>query len=252
MDKAEIIKALQGHSDTPELDAHFFWTDTQDDALLQHFIARRKAGEPVAKILGHKGFWSLELAVSGDTLDPRPDSETLIAAVLKHFPNKAAPLRILDVGTGSGCLLLALLSEYPNATGVGVDISHNALAIARKNGAKYAATFEWRDCTQPDWTKELGTFDVIISNPPYIPTKEIATLDKETLYDPQLALDGGEDGLTPYRILAPSLPTLRTKDGHIFLEIGQGQEKDVKAIMAPLPSIAEYRDLSGIVRCLVF
>ena len=189
------------------------------DEELNSFITRRLAGEPVAKIVGKKGFWKDDFIVSKDVLDPRPDSETLIEAVLEKFPNKDKTLRFLDLGTGSGCLLLSLLGEYKNAMGVGIDISEKALAIANQNKGDKRAEFIQHDMRSH--LSDLGLFDIMISNPPYIPTAEIQTLQKDVKdYDPLLALDGGADGLDFYRALSKQRPA-----PHLFIEIGKDQEK---------------------------
>ncbi len=231
MDKVilNIVQQLNGFSDSPFLDARFFVQETRDMVVLQSYIERRKKGEPVSKIIGHKGFWSLDLKVTTETLDPRPDSETLIDAVLKHFPDKKKPFRILDIGTGSGCLLLALLSEYPNAKGIGIDISIHALDVAKTNACGFSATFQQLDWTSLTWADSLGQFDVIVSNPPYIRTADIQTLDAEVKkYDPLTALDGGVDGLNAYRAIGKNIAKLLYPYGKVFFEIGQGQERDVK------------------------
>ena len=255
MDKHNLI----GFTDTPDLD--YKWLSEAahgDGALLDSFIKRRQKGEPVAKIIGSKGFWTLDLAVSNQTLDPRPDSETIISAVLKNYPDKQAPLRILDLGTGSGCLLLALLSEYPNATGIGLDASMSALQVAQKNVDKYApdrAKLVCQNWDLPDWWKDLGGFDIVVCNPPYIPTNDIEKLDKDVKdFDPIQALDGGQDGLDEYRSLSESVLEVLKQKGLIFFEIGQGQETDVIDIMQAqkLHLKASYEDLAGILRVLVF
>ena len=250
---------LKDYTETPDLD--FKWLKQAangNDALLSKYIARRQKGEPVAKIIGQKGFWTLDLKVSKDTLDPRPDSETIIDAVLKNFPDKSAPLRILDLGTGSGCLLLALLDEYKNATGVGMDASAAALQIAQQNVKKYALTRtklicrSWHD---DNWWDDLGGFDVVVCNPPYIPTDEIQNLDIDVKnYDPLEALDGGQDGLQDYRALSDTIAQVLKQNGLIFFEIGKGQEDDVTAIMQAkkLRFQKSYRDLGNITRVLVF
>ena len=150
------------------------------DEELNSFILRRLAGEPVAKIIGKKGFWKDDFIVSKDVLDPRPDSETLIEAVLEKFPDKNTALHILDLGTGSGCLLLSLLGEYKNATGIGIDISEKALAIANQNKGDKKAEFTKHDMRHD--LSDLGKFDIMISNPPYIPTTEIQMLEKDVNY----------------------------------------------------------------------
>ncbi len=258
MDKLvhQLAEQLKAVSDTPLLDARYFVAETTDETQLASYVHRRLQGEPVAKIIGHKGFWSLELKVSKDTLDPRPDSETLIDAVLRLFPDKQGQYRILDMGTGSGCLLLACLSEYPNAQGIGIDASEQALKIARENACDFPkASFEHRDWTNPDYLQGLGQFDIVVANPPYIPTQTVATLDKTVrLYDPMAALDGGADGLDAYRAIVASVGLALKPQARLFFEIGQGQEKDVTVLAgeAGFELIASYPDLAGIVRCLVF
>lgn len=258
MDKLvhQLAEQLKAVSDTPLLDARYFVAETTDETQLASYVHQRLQGEPVAKIIGHKGFWSLELKVSKDTLDPRPDSETLIDAVLRLFPDKRGQYRILDMGTGSGCLLLACLSEYPNAQGIGIDASEQALKIARENARDFPkASFEHRDWTNPDYLQGLGQFDIVVANPPYIPTQTVATLDKTVrLYDPMAALDGGADGLDAYRAIVASVGLALKPQARLFFEIGQGQEKDVTVLAgeAGFELIASYPDLAGIVRCLVF
>ena len=254
MDK--LARQLKDFSDTPELDIRYFLEENPSDIQLQSWIERRKKGEPVAKIIGHKGFWKREFFVSGDTLDPRPDSETMINFILTNYSDEQRPLRFLDLGTGTGCLLLSLLDEYPLAEGVGMDISEKALKIARKNAAGCKRVrFVKGDFSCPDAFKDLGQFDVILSNPPYIPTDEIARLDVDVKnYDPLLALDGGKDGLDAYRVLAKNLSVCLKKGGRIFFEIGQGQRDDVWAIMKEegFSFCGQACDLSGIIRILGF
>ena len=218
------------------------------DEQLNSFISRRLAGEPVAKIISKKGFWKDEFIVSKDVLDPRPDSETLIEAVLEKFPDKTKALRILDLGTGSGCLLISLLGEYKNATGIGIDISEKALAIANKNKGNKKAEFMQRDMRQD--LSDLGQFDIMIANPPYIPTAEIQTLEQDVKdYDPLLALDGGTDGLDFYHALTKQhlAPTL-------FIEIGKDQEPQIIPLFeaAGWHFVQSWKDLSGITRILYF
>ena len=218
------------------------------DEELNVFIQRRLTGEPVAKIIGKKGFWKDDFIVSKDVLDPRPDSETLIEAVLEIFPNKEKSLQILDLGTGSGCLLLSLLREYQNATGIGVDISEKALAIAKKNAHTDRVQFVQRDMLQD--LSDLGKFDIIISNPPYIPTAEIQTLERDVKdYDPILALDGGIDGLDFYRTLSK-----QHLAPHIFIEIGKDQESQIIPLFESegWQFIQSWKDLGKITRILYF
>jgi release factor glutamine methyltransferase len=218
------------------------------------FVARRAAREPVSRILGRRGFWNLDLALSAATLDPRADSESLIEAVLEAVPAREAPLSILDLGCGSGCLLLALLSEYPKARGIGVDLAPLAVATANanaeRNGLQERARF-----LHSDWDSDLtGRFDIVISNPPYIPTGEIATLAPEVAqYDPRLALDGGRDGLDAHRQLAQLLPRRLTEGGIAVVEHGDNQGPAAETIYAAAGLVLhKWRaDLGGRRRCLV-
>ena len=260
-DKVRFLARKLIYSETPILDAYYFYKacPNADEYQEEAFIIRRNAHEPVSKILGRKGFWTLELLVSQDVLDPRPDSETLVEAVLSEWKDKTAPLRILDIGTGSGCLLLALLSEYPSAIGIGVDKSQKAIDIAIKNtqllGLSERASFTCQDMQKPDWYGDMGSFDIIVSNPPYIPTADIDTLSKEVReYEPMMALDGGRDGLLFYRILAHQLSCKTHRNSRIYLEIGKDQETEVIEMMksAGWDFITSYRDMGHIVRVLVF
>lgn len=186
-------------------------------------VARRAGGEPVARILGEKEFWGLTFRLGPDTLVPRPDSECIVAAVLDGVTDRNAPLRVLDLGTGTGCLLLALLSELPNASGVGVDISKAALDVARANAK--ALGLNARACfVQSNWAEGVeGPFDIIVSNPPYIPASEIETLSREVReHDPLRALEGGADGLDCYRVILKQAPKLLAPKGQIVLETSPG------------------------------
>ncbi|HEV2554087.1 MAG TPA: peptide chain release factor N(5)-glutamine methyltransferase [Bosea sp. (in: a-proteobacteria)] len=231
------------------------WTPTMAAALDQA-VDRRLAGEPFWRILGEREFWGLPFRLSPATLEPRPDSETLITAALEQIgARRQDPLRILDLGTGTGCLLVTLLTECPAAMGVGIDLSSEACETARSNAALngVAGRTLFREGS---WTVGLdGRFDLIVSNPPYIPSADIATLDAVVRdHDPLLALDGGRDGLDPYRIFAGTLPDRLADGGHVLLEIGAGQEEDVKAIMRKggFAWLASRRDLGGHSRALVF
>lgn len=218
-------------------------------------VGERETRRPMAQILGRREFWSREFTVTADTLDPRPDSEALIEAALAHIPERDAELAVLDFGTGTGCLLLALLSELPHAQGLGIDISMAACEVARKNarglGLESRATF-----AVGEWGRGVsGNFDVIVTNPPYIPRSEIAVLEPEVAqFEPRLALDGGEDGLDAYRRLAPDIDRLLARDGIAAVEIGIGQEVAICGIFdaARLRPVWQQRDLAGKVRCLVF
>ncbi|MFP6743708.1 MAG: peptide chain release factor N(5)-glutamine methyltransferase [Alphaproteobacteria bacterium] len=217
-------------------------------------VSRRAAREPAAYILGHREFWSLPLTVTRDTLIPRPDSETVVEAALTAFANAPAPRRVLDLGTGSGCLLLALLSEWPEADGLGVDISAPALEVARTNavrlGFKDRAGF-W----EGHWGRELtGEFDLIVANPPYIGDSEAADLAPEiTGFEPALALFCGADALACYHAMAPDIARLLGAAGVAVLEIAAGQTAAVADIMtrAGLVEAGRRRDLAGIERCIM-
>ena len=232
----------------PFLDQRLLEEAASSPQELQSFIQRRLQHEPVAKIIGKKGFWKDDFIVNKDVLDPRPDSETLIEAVLEQYPNRTMPLRFLDLGTGSGCLLLSLLQEYPNATGMGIDISPKAIEITDKNKKNQNAVFMQKDMCSD--LSDLGTFDIMISNPPYIPTAEIETLEKDVKdYDPLLALDGGIDGLDFYRVLAKKHLAPR-----LFIEIGINQEQQIIPLFESegWQFVKSWKDLGGITRILCF
>ncbi len=221
---------------------------------ISELLSRRANGEPVAYILGEREFWSLPLMVSPATLIPRPDSETLIELVLEHYSD-CPPGRILDLGTGSGCLLLALLSEFKMATGVGVDISADAIAVAAEN-AKRVELFDRSDFLQGNWTKgQVNTFDLIVSNPPYIPTRDIDGLDKDVrAFEPMTALDGGDDGLDMYRAIFSAISQVLAADGKVVVEIGIGQRDDVCgiALIHGFDLVQARADIGGIIRGLMF
>ncbi|WP_081689145.1 peptide chain release factor N(5)-glutamine methyltransferase [Inquilinus limosus] len=216
------------------------------------FLARRAGREPVSRILGRREFWSLDFALGPATLDPRPDSETLVEAALAAAPDRI--LRVLDLGTGTGCLLLAVLHDRPAAFGVGVDRSEAAARVARDNaralGLANRAAF-----LVGDWATALGVrFDLVLSNPPYIPEGEIAALEPEVRdHDPRLALSGGADGLDAYRALAAALPDLLEPGGTAVVELGIGQAPAVTEMFrgAGLDIAGTPHDLAGIERCVV-
>jgi release factor glutamine methyltransferase len=222
---------------------------------LEAELARRAAHEPVSRIVGRRHFWTLDLAVTPDTLDPRADTESLIETVVAAIPDRTRPLRILDLGTGTGAILLALLAEYPDASGFGVDISEGALATARTNADSHglAARVQF---ARGNWGQGLeGPFDVIVSNPPYIERQDLPGLPPEVReHDPMLALDGGLDGLDAYRALIPAVVSLLAPDGLAVLEIGAGQADSVTAIAQScgLKPAGRKVDLGGIERALSF
>lgn len=227
-----------------------------DDVVekFQGAIQRRSAREPVAFITGEKGFWTLDLHVSPETLIPRGDSETLLEALLHHRPDRQKVQSILDLGTGTGCLLLAALTEYPQAWGLGVDVAPGAAALARRNASRNGLS-ERAAFIAGDWAAAVkGRFDVVLSNPPYIEHAEMARLMPDVVeYEPHRALDGGDDGLTAYRILCRSLPHLLSEQGCAVLELGMGQEQAVTALAESegLKVLECRKDLGGVERALV-
>ena len=263
-----------GGLDTPELDArllvgHALGLDhvalaasaervlgAAEERAIAALTHRRLAHEPVARILGEREFWSLALRIDDATLVPRPETETVVEAALAAIDADGAhqrALRIADLGTGSGAILLALLTELPNAFGVGTDVSFKALVVARDNARRLGlnrASFVACDMVEA----LRGPLDLIISNPPYVASGDIAGLSPEVrLFDPRLALDGGADGLDCYRAIAATAPALLGPNGVLVVELGAGQEKTVAGLfaaagLAPGPT---RPDLSGVARALV-
>lgn len=217
-------------------------------------LRRRLDHEPVAHLLGTQEFWSLPFTVSPATLIPRADSETLVEAAVDAFPDRSLPRRVLDLGTGTGCLLLAVLSEFPAATGIGLDLVPAAAALARDNarqlGLAGRAAF-----AVADWAAPIsGRFDLVLSNPPYIASAAIPGLMPEVArHEPGSALDGGAEGLDAYRAILAALPRLLTPGGRAILELGQGQQPAVESIAAGqgLCRLACRADLGGVPRALV-
>jgi release factor glutamine methyltransferase len=257
---------LAQSSDTPRLDAELLMAHalgvTRSDLLLRHMsdpapqsfaplLNRRQNHEPVAYILGHQDFFGLNFIVTPDVLIPRGDSEVLVEAALKACPNAS---RVLDCGTGSGALLLAVLSQLPDATGVGVDRSLNALDVAAANAARLGlgdrARMLHRDWEQADWAVDLGQFDLILANPPYVETAaEIAADVRDQ--EPPGALFAGADGLDAYRVLIPQLPALLTPKGVTLVEIGSTQAEAVTSIAEAAGLAATlHRDLANRPRAL--
>ena len=225
-----------------------------DAARIRALLARMLEGEPLSRIFGRREFWGLSFALSTDTLDPRPESETVIEAVLRRISGRSAPLRFLDLGTGTGCLLLALLAEFPAATGVGVDIAAGAVAIARGNAAALGMAGRVRFLVG-DWGTALsGRFAAIVANPPYIPSRALPRLPREVGdYDPRRALDGGADGLAAYRAIAPGVAALLAPEGIFVAEVGADQAEAAAAVLraGSLVIVGVERDLAGIARCIV-
>lgn len=262
---AEAALALAQTSDTPRLDAELLMAHalgiTREDLLLRHLdtpapetfdalLARRLAHEPIAYITGSRAFWTIDIAVGPGALIPRADSETLIEAAIDHF-GAAEPARILDLGTGPGTLLLAALAQWPQATGLGIDRSHAALAMARGNAARLSladrATF-----ALGDWANGIDRrFDLILANPPYVGTAETLPADVAA-YEPHEALFAGADGLDDYRIIVPQLPRLLTPGGIAVLEIGHTQAKPVSDLVEAAGLMPSLRlDLAGRPRAII-
>lgn len=206
------------------------------DALALSLAERRIAGEPVARITGTKEFWSLDFALSPQTLVPRPDTETLVEGALRHVERRGArdaPLRILDLGTGTGAILIALLSELPQASGVGIDLAEGAAATARGNALRHGLAGRAAFAVG-NWAAAIGgRFDLVVANPPYVTRAEMRGLPIEVReHDPRLALDGGPDGLAAYRTILAGVTRLLTPGGAVFLEVGMGQAASVGELAA--------------------
>jgi release factor glutamine methyltransferase len=219
-------------------------------AAFAAMVARRVAREPSAYITGHKEFWSLDFMVGPGVLVPRPETETLIDEALRLVPDSTPPLKIADLGTGSGALLIAALSEFPKATGIGFESSDEAFAWARKNTVNMMP--ERAQIRLADWKEAEGPFDMVFANPPYIPSADIEGLDPEvSRFEPRAALDGGRDGLAAYRGLAKLLPLIVKPGGHALLEIGFGQGPAMELVFEGMKIIRITQDLAGIERVLV-
>jgi release factor glutamine methyltransferase len=260
--------------DTPELDArvllghalgldHAALASSADRALDAHethriseFADRRLAGEPVARIVGVKEFWGMPFRLGPATLVPRPETETVVEtalAVLDRDGARTRPLRIADLGTGSGALMLALLSELPNAFGVGTDVSEAALAVARDNAARLGLSRRTAFVASDFGAALAGGFDLVVSNPPYVRSAEIAALAPEVRHDPRIALDGGADGLAAYRAIAAEARRLVESRGHLVVELGAGADAPVARTFAAAGLTiagAPRRDLAGVARAL--
>jgi release factor glutamine methyltransferase len=224
-----------------------------DEAKFIPLVTRRGAHEPLAYITGVKEFWGLTLSVSPATLIPRPDSETLIEAAIDTFPDKSAVKTILDLGTGTGCLLLACLTEFLAALGIGTDVSPAAAALAAAN-AKNLSLSQRAKFLAANWSAPLAAqFDLILSNPPYIPTPDLAALMPDVAnYEPATALDGGADGLTAYKTIITALPTLLSQNGAAIIELGINQAEQVAALAQSAGFRTKTRpDLAGIPRALI-
>jgi release factor glutamine methyltransferase len=223
-------------------------------ARLEDFVGRRERREPISHILGRKGFWKIMLNVTPHVLTPRPDTETLVEWVLRQYPDGRA-FSMIDLGVGSGAIILSILAERAAAKGLGVDVSEEALAVARENAANLGLARQVA-LLRGDWTRGLGdaSFDLVVSNPPYIRSAEIDTLEPEVKdYEPRLALDGGPDGLDAYRELAPEILRVLKPDGRFAVEIGHDQSTEVEALFkaAGGVEIATLKDLANRDRVVV-
>jgi release factor glutamine methyltransferase len=223
------------------------------------FVARRSQCEPIAYILGKKEFWGLDFYVTSDTLIPRPDSETLIEAALKRVRSRttrtqAKPVTLLDIGTGTGCLLIALLKELPESRGTGIDNSERALQVAKENAKRHGVE-KRAEFIQSHWCDALhGTFDLILSNPPYITEADMSTLMPDVVrFEPRSALVAGASGLDTYRALAPQVAARLNPGGTVLFEVGQGQAAQVTELLekAGLETDEPEKDLAGIERCVI-
>lgn len=254
LDATLLLCAAQGIGRTALISAPEAPLAADEAAAFAAMVARRAAHEPVSRILGHREFWSLDFRLSAATLDPRPDSEILVEAVLDRLDDRARPWRLADLGTGSGCLLLTLLHELPQARGLGIDRAPGAVAMAAENAAMLglAGRAAFRE---GDWLAGVTeTFDVVLSNPPYIASAEIATLAPEVrLHDPQGALDGGADGLDAYRALLPQAAARLAPAGLCAVEIGHDQAAAVATLMQAAGFAVEpvLTDLGGRDRVVV-
>jgi release factor glutamine methyltransferase len=259
---------LKGIADSPRLEARLLLAHalglTQNDLIrypsrhvdvteFQSLLGRREVHEPLALIVGRREFWSMEFGVSSATLIPRPDSETLIEAALAAFAARPPPKTIIDLGTGTGCLLLALLKEFPAAFGVGLDLSQGAATLAKANANRLGLATR-SAFVVGDWTNPIsGRFDLIISNPPYVRSSDIEALMPEVArYEPKQALDGGGDGYDAYRAILPNLKHSLESGGSAILELGQGQAKYVFDLAREVGLDASLRlDLAQIPRTIV-
>ncbi len=228
-----LLKEIAGASDADFIAGRLPALDEYQTQRLENGVRRRLAGEPLSRILGRREFWGLDFTITPDTLDPRPDTETIISRALTLFPRDAA-LNILDLGTGSGCILVSLLHELKQARGTGLDVNPGALRVAEDNARRHDVAGRVR-FLESNWTESLSdsgeSFDLIVSNPPYIPESEIESLESEVKnHDPILALSGGKDGLDSYKIILREIKKFLSPGGIILLETGKGQGPEVQRL----------------------
>ncbi|MFA6155410.1 peptide chain release factor N(5)-glutamine methyltransferase [Mesorhizobium sp.] len=257
LDARLIVEHFSGTTRTQAIADPEHKVDATAVTAIDAALRRRAGGEPVHRILGYREFYGLRLALSPETLEPRPDTETLVDAVLPFVREVAAReggCRILDLGTGTGAIALALLSAVPAATAVGVDISMDALGTARRNADQLGFTERFATLRSDWFEKVSGRYHVIAANPPYIPTQDIRNLQDEVRdFDPKRALDGGADGLGPYRIIAAEAASFLEAESRIAVEIGHTQRNEVGDIFhaAGYEFAGAFRDLGGNDRVLV-
>ncbi len=247
IDARLLVEAATGASRTDIVTDPHREVTPEAQATLDDYLERRGRREPVSRILGRKGFWKIMLEVTPHVLSPRPETETVVQEALAHF-DAHRRFDVLDLGVGSGAILLAILAERPLARGLGTDVSDEALAVARDNAARLGLE-DRMALMRGDWTEGLGdaAFDLVVSNPPYIPQGDIAGLDPEVReHDPHLALNGGADGLDPYRRLAPEVMRVLRPGGRFLLEIGHDQSAEVEALVraAGAQEVRTVKDLS--------
>lgn len=258
LDARLLVEHFTGTSRSDAIARPDIATQAQAVAAVEAALERRSAGEPVHRILGFREFYGLELSLSAQTLEPRPDTEILIDTILPFMRDVAARegvCRVLDLGTGTGAIALALLANVPDATAIGVDVSPDALATAARNAVGLGLADRFT-ALRSDWFSQInGRFHVIASNPPYIRSDDIAGLQAEVrLFDPVRALDGGEDGLQPYRVIAAQAAAHLEQDGAVVVEIGNTQRLEVISIFENegFRLLEARRDLGGNDRVLLF
>ena len=231
IDARLLVEAAAGATRADIIGDPYRVLSTDQVQTLETYVSRRERREPVSHILGRKGFWKIMLAVNANVLTPRPDTEVIVDMILKAI-TEGQIFSILDLGVGSGAILLSILAERPGGKGLGVDVSEDALAVARENAANLGLASKIA-LLRGDWTTGLGDdgFDVVVSNPPYIASAVIETLEPEvSVHEPRLALDGGADGLDAYRILAPEILRVLKPGGIFAVEIGFDQKEAVEAL----------------------
>ena len=266
MNLDEATRALaEAGIDTPRMEARLLFAHAlgisrdqtlaatatpEQSARFAALVARRAAREPIAYITGRKEFWSMDFAVGPGVLVPRPDTETLVEEALRLVADRSAPLKIADLGAGSGAILIAALTEFPNATGIGFESSPDAFEWASRNAKRLMPVRA--QIRLAEWTQAEGPFDLVFSNPPYIPSDEIQSLEPDVArFEPRTALDGGTDGLSAYHSLSELLPDLLRPGGHALLEIGLGQAPAMEKLFPELEILRIAPDLSGVPRCVI-